>query len=185
MKKLNKLVVFHLDDQLFALSLPTVDRVVRIVEITSLPKAPDYIKGIINFHGEIIPVVNIRMLFNLPEREIELSDQLIIAKTSMRTVALWVDSIDEVIEMADEDIVKSEKILLGIDYVEGVFKLDNGIVLIHDLDQFLTIEEISLLKAALKKQREKEKNMELLKKKKDNERKKISVIKKKKVESRN
>ena len=175
-----KLVVFWLDKQRFALQLSTVERVVRIVEITPLPKAPDYIKGIINFHGEIIPVVNVRMLFNLPEREIKLSDQLIIAQTSMRTVALWVDSISEVIEKSKDEIVTSEKILLGIDYVEGVFKLDDGMVLIHDLDQFLTIEEISLLKAALTKQKEKEKNMEILK----NENKAVTTKKKKAVKKK-
>lgn len=172
-KKQKKLVVFRLDDQQFALSLPTVERVVRIVEITFLPKAPDYIKGIINFHGKIIHVVNVRKLFTLPEREIKLSDLLIITETSMRTVALCVDSISEVIERYEEEIINSEKILLGIDYVEGIIKLDNGMVLIHDLDQFLTIEEIGLLKAALKKQKEKEDNLELV------EKKKINAIRKK------
>lgn len=164
--KQKKLVMFRLDEQRFALSLPTVERVVRIVEITSLPKAPDYIKGIIDFHGEIIPVVNVRMLFNLREREIELSDQLIITKTSMRKVALWVDSISEVVERPEEEIIKSEKILLGIDYVEGVFKFKDGMVLLQDLDQFLSMEEVKLLRNALKKQNEKVKKEEYIKKSK-------------------
>lgn len=167
MNKLNKLVVFSLDEQLFALHLSAVERIVRMVEITPLPKAPEYIMGIINFQGEFIPVANVRRLFNLPERDIELNDQLIIANTSLRTVALWVDSVSDVVERAEEEIFKAEKIFLGVDYVEGVFKFDDGMVLLHDLDKFLTLEEITLLNAALKKQRGKEKNNKLIKKTKD------------------
>ena len=166
MKIQKNLVVFNLDNQRFALSLHTVEKVVRVVEITSLPKAPDYIKGIIDFHGEIIPVVNVRMLFNLPERKIELSDLLIITKTSMRKVALWVDSISEVVERTEDEIIKSEKILLGIDYVEGVFKFKDGMVLLQDLDQFLSMEEVKLLRNALKKQNDKVKKEEYIKKSK-------------------
>lgn len=164
MNKLIKLVVFWLDKQRFALHLSAVERIVRIVEITPLPKAPEYIMGIINFQGKFIPVVNIRKLFLLPERDIDLNDQLIIANTSMRTVAIWVDSVSDVIERAEEEIIKAEKIFLDIDYVEGVFKLEDGIVLINDLDKFLTLEEITLLKAALKKQREKGENKKFIKK---------------------
>lgn len=183
MKDQKKLVVFRLDEQLFALPLSTVERVVRIVEVTPLPKSPDYILGVINFHGEIIPVVNVRRIFNLPEREVELTDKLIIAQTSFRTVSLWIDSVNEVIEIDDEEVIKSEKIFLGIDFVKGVFKLDSGIVLIHDLDKFLTIEETNLLKAALHKQREIENAKELPVTKKVDSTKKRRVTKKKKVTS--
>ncbi len=159
MEKLNKLVVFWLDKQRFALHLSTVERIVHIVEITPLPKTPVYIMGIINFQGKFIPVVNTRKLFLLPEKDIDLNDRLIIANTSMRTVALWVDTVSDVVERTEEEIIKAEKIFLDIDYVEGVFKLEDGIVLINDLDKFLTLEEITLLKAALKKQREKDKKL--------------------------
>jgi len=164
MGKLNKLVVFRLDDQRFALHLSNVERIVRMVEINPLPKAPEYILGIINFQGKFIPVVNIRKLFLLPERDIDLNDQLIIANTSMRTIALWVDSVSDVVERTEDEIIRAEKILLDIDYVKGIFKFEDGMVLLQDLDKFLTLEEITLLKAALKKQREKEKNKEFIKK---------------------
>ncbi len=155
MGKIKRFVVFSLHDQRFALHLSAVERVVRIVEINPLPKAPEYIKGIIIFQGRFIPVLDIRKLFNLPEKEIDLNDQLIIANTSMRSVALWVDSASEVIEKTAEEVVSAEKVFFGIDYVEGIFKFEDGMVLLNDLDQFLTLEEISLLKAAMKKQREK------------------------------
>ena len=79
MEKLNQLVVFFLNEQKYALYLPAVERVVSAIEVTPLPQAPDNVLGIINVMGKVIPVVNIRKRFGLPEREIDLSDQFIIA----------------------------------------------------------------------------------------------------------
>jgi len=157
MEKTNKYVVFSLDDQKFALPLASVERVVQVVEISPLAKAPDYIMGIINFHGEIVPVVNVRLLFNLSKKEINLSDKLIIAKTAMRSVALLVDSMGDMIEKADKEIAKSEKILLETRHVKGILRLNSGVVLLHDLDKLLTNDEVKLLKEALSKQKRRDK----------------------------
>jgi len=64
-------VVFHLDEQQYALKVSAVERVVHAVELTLLPEAPDIVLGIINIHGKIIPVVNISRRFHLPEKDIE------------------------------------------------------------------------------------------------------------------
>ncbi len=154
MNKSNQLVVFFLDDKQYALYLSVVERVVSAVEITLLPKAPDIVLGVINFQGKVIPVVNIRRRFGLPEREIDLSDQFIIAKTSRRTVALVVDTVDEVIEPASIKVIDSEKITSGIEYIDGVVKLEDGLILIFDLDKFLSFEEKKILTDALNKKKE-------------------------------
>ena len=153
MNKSNRLVVFTLDDQKYALYLPAVERVVSAVEITLLPKAPDIVLGVINFQGTVIPVVNIRKRFGLPEREIDLSDQFIIAKTSRKTVALVVDTVDEVIEPASVKVINTEKITSRIEYIDGVIKLEDGMILIFDLDKFLSLEEKKILTDALKKKK--------------------------------
>ena len=88
MNKSNQLVVFLLNEQRYALYLPVVERVVSAVEVTPLPKAPDIVLGVINMQGKVIPVVNIRRRFGLPERQIDLSDQFIIANTTKRPVVL-------------------------------------------------------------------------------------------------
>jgi len=150
LNNLNQLVVFTLDDQRYALHLSAVERIVRVVEVTPLPKAPDIVLGIVNIQGRIIPVVNIRKRFHLPEREINLSDQLIIANTSKRPVALLTEAVNEVIEQSAERVATSEEILSGIKYVEGVVKLEDGMILIHDLDKFLSLEEEKVLDEAMK-----------------------------------
>jgi purine-binding chemotaxis protein CheW len=146
-----QLVVFALEDQRYALYLSAVERIVRAVEMTPLPKAPEIVIGVINLQGRIIPVFNIRRRFHLPEREIELSDQLIIANAARRTVALVVDTVDGVIERLSEEVTPADQVLPRIEYVEGIVKLENGLVLIHDLDKFLSIDEETKLDEAVNK----------------------------------
>ena len=150
MDSLSQLVVFTLDEQRYALRLHSVERIVRVVEITPLPKAPDIVLGVINVQGRVIPVVNIRKRFLLPERETNLSDQLIIANTSKRPIALLTEAVNEVIEESGERVITSEEILPGIKYIEGVVKFEDGMILIHDLDKFLSLEEEKVLDEAMK-----------------------------------
>jgi purine-binding chemotaxis protein CheW len=149
MNRLIRLVNFNLDDQKYALFLSAVIRIIRAVEITGLPKAPEIVLGVINMHGLIISVFDIRKRFRLPQREMQLDDQLIIASTSKRTVALLVDSVNDVIEIPEEKIIAGEKILPGLEYVEGVVKTEDGMILIHDLEQFLSLQEEKALHEAL------------------------------------
>lgn len=149
MNKSNQFVVFSLANQKYALSLPDVERVVRAVEITRLPKAPEIVLGVINIQGRITPVINIRKRFRLPEKEIDPGDRFIIADTSKRLVALMVDDVRGVIESRGQEMVKAEKILPGMEYIEGVVKLEDDIVFIHDLDKFLSLEEEKKLDDAI------------------------------------
>jgi purine-binding chemotaxis protein CheW len=145
----SQLVIFALDEQRYALRLAAVEQIVRVVEIAPLPQAPGIVWGVVNIQGQIIPVFRIRERFRLPEREINLSDHLIIARTAKRVVALVADIVIGVVTRADEEMTAAERIFSGLDYVEGVVKLDDGLVFIHDLDTFLSIEEAQTLERAM------------------------------------
>ena len=145
-----QLVVFTLDNQRFALPLSIVERAIRIMEIVHLPTAPEIVIGVINLHGKIIPVVNIRNRFRLPQREINLNDQLIISNTKKRPLAILIDSVLGVFEFPEKRIVSADKILPDIEYIEGVAKLEEGIILIHDIDKFLSLEEEKAIDEAVK-----------------------------------
>ena len=145
----NQIIIFTLDDQRYGLPLPAVERVVRMVDITPLPKAPDNVLGIINMQGRVIPVINMRRRFRLPEWELALTDQLIIAHTARRPVALVADAVTDVHEYAEQEAVAAQDILPGVEYVAGVVKLENGLILIHDMDKFLSLEEDAQLDRAL------------------------------------
>jgi purine-binding chemotaxis protein CheW len=135
------LVPFRLGDQCLALHLEAVERVIPAVEITSLPKAPEIVLGLINLGGKVIPVLNIRRRFRLIEREAALTDHFIIARTSRRNVALAVDSAEGVIQVSAEGVTEPKDILPALEYVEGVVRLKGGLLLIHDLEKFLSLEE--------------------------------------------
>lgn len=146
---LSELVSFSLDDRRFAVPLSVVVRVERTVAITPLPKAPEIVLGVINMHGRIIPVFDIRKRFRLPQRDTQLGDQLIVASTSKRTVAILVDSVSDVVEIPEEKIVTGEEILPDIEYVKGVVKTEDDMILIHDLEQFLSFQEEKALNVAM------------------------------------
>lgn len=143
------LVIFALDDQRYALYLSAVERVIPALEITTLPQAPDIIKGVINLQGRVIPVADIRKRFGLEPRELMHTDQFIIARTLDRPVAIIADKVHEVIEYSVSSQVQADAIVPGLGYVEGVVKLNDGMALIHDLDKFLSLEERHKLDQAL------------------------------------
>ena len=138
---LNRLVAFILDEQRYALPLKSVQRVARMVEVTPLPKAPDIVLGVIALQGNIIPVMSMRRRFGLPEPETRLTDQLVVVETATRSIALVVNSVAGVVECTGEQIIEIEKIAPGTQYVEGVTKLEDDILFIHNVDRFLSKKE--------------------------------------------
>ena len=146
-----QLVVFLLDDRQYALQhLASVEKIVRSVQVTPLPKAPDIVIGVINLQGRIIPVVNIRRRFRLTEQEVNLGDRFVIARTPKRTLAFAADAVTGVLELPHDDLITRERVIPGLEYLKGVAKLEDGMILINDLDSLLSLEEEVLLETALK-----------------------------------
>jgi len=142
------LLIFTLDEQRYALRLATVERVVRAAAITP-SQGPEIVLGVLDLQGQVIPVINLRKRFRLPEREIRTSDQFVIARAKLLTIALVVDSAEGVLEETDEAVIPSDDILAGMGYLEGVTRTEDGLVLIHDLASLLFPEEEELLARAL------------------------------------
>jgi purine-binding chemotaxis protein CheW len=143
------LLVFTLADWRCAIELAYVERVYRAVAVTPLPDAPDIVLGVINVRGMVLPVVDIRRRFRLPEKTLMPDDRLIVAHSSGRLVALVVDGVTGVIECLEKDITSAPAIVPGMEYVEGVARLKDGLILIHDLSRFLSLEEKTALEQAL------------------------------------
>jgi len=144
-----KIVLFSLEEPRYALYLSEVVKVERAVEITPLPRAPQVVSGVINVHGEIIPVIDIRKLFRLPQRDLRLEDQFIIARTSQRLVVLVVDSVNGVYDLEPHHAMSEGEPFPFTKYLSGIATIDHGIVLITDLEQFLSLDEQRVLAASL------------------------------------
>jgi len=143
------LVTFSLGGAAFALPLEQVLRSVRAVTITPLPQAPEIICGIVNLQGGILPVVNLRQRLGMVEHELALSDQLLIAQSATRRLAIIVDAVNGVADYPLQDFIAIDTVVGGTRYVSGVVKAPDGMMLIHDLDRLLSLEEEAGLEAAL------------------------------------
>jgi purine-binding chemotaxis protein CheW len=144
-----QLVVFGLDAQRYALPLASVERSVRAVEVAVLPNAPAVVLGVIDVAGRILPVMNLRRRFGLPERAISPAEHFLLAKANGRNVALVIDEAQGVIECPVAEVVRPTQIVPGLNQIQGVVKLADGLVLIQDLERFLSLEEAGVLTEAL------------------------------------
>jgi purine-binding chemotaxis protein CheW len=146
----DQIVVFTLDELSYALPLLTVVRVIHAVEIRHLPKAPEIISGIIDVQGRIIPVADIRKRFGLAEREINLDDRMIIADTGKRHVAVLADTVSGINDLAPGQLAGAKETLPFAKHLRGVAKVESELILIYDLEKFLSLDEEKVLEQALK-----------------------------------
>lgn len=143
------LLVFTLDDNRYALLAENVREVVRAVAIARLPKAPSIIEGVINVRGVLVPVLDIRRRFGLPARPLDPAQHLIVATAGGRTVALRVDRVHDLVDVRANDIEMAEPVAPGAEHVAGIARLAHGLLVIHDLEGFLALDEGARLEAAL------------------------------------
>ena len=148
-----QVVVFVLDGQRYAFPLATVQQVLPMVAPAPLPEAPPIALGVINLHGLIVPMLDLRRRLGLPPREYGPADRLVVARSSRRLLAIPVDEALGVMEVATGSVIPPEAILPGIGRVAGVAPLADGLLFIHDLDSFLSLDEEQGLTAALEEPR--------------------------------
>jgi purine-binding chemotaxis protein CheW len=117
--------------------------------ITPLPNAPDVIEGVVNVRGRILPVLNVRARFRLPPRPLDPSDHFIVASAGPRGVILHVDGATHLALVDAASVQPPETLGPSATYVAGVAKLEDGLVLIHDLTTFLSAAEAASLDEAL------------------------------------
>lgn len=146
----HSLVVFSIDERQFALDIAAVKSVHRSVEISLLPESPPGVRGVINVRGAILPVFDLRAKLGFPLREVRASDHLIIAHTTWRTVVMLVDSVGGVVACDPVALTSARTILPGLKSVADAMTIGGEIILVHDVDSFLSLEERDALQLTLK-----------------------------------
>lgn len=144
-------VLLAVDGQTYALHLETVDRVLRMAEITPLPGAPHVVEGVINLQGEVLTVVSIRRRLGLAHRGVTVSDSLVVAHARNRRLAIIAESVQGVVERPADALVNVGDLAQGVQHIEGLLKTSDGLVLIHDLERFFSPEEEKSLDLALER----------------------------------
>lgn len=144
-----EMLVFEIAAARYAIPLDTVREVVRAVAITRLPKAPAVVAGVINVRGTAVPVYDVRARFGAPARELDPGERFVIVRAGSRTAALWVDHVHWIREVGPADVQDVAELVGGAEYVTGVARLADGLLLIHDLDGFLTASEAGELERVM------------------------------------
>jgi purine-binding chemotaxis protein CheW len=149
------ILLFELEGQRYGLPAERVREVVRMVAITPLPNAPGVVEGIVSLRGEIVPVFDLRARFALPPRAPDPTEHLIFLTAGVRSVAVRVDSAESLESVSDEDITPASTLAASVGdgaavrHVGSIATTSDGVLVIYDLDRFLSTEESALLDGAL------------------------------------
>jgi purine-binding chemotaxis protein CheW len=143
------IVILEIGNGRFALPSLDVREIQRAVAIVPLPKAPPIVEGLINVHGRLVPVLDVRARFGIPPRLPSIADHFVLARAKERLVALRVDRALDVVRIDTADIDSADATGYGVPYVAGIAKLPGGLVLIHDLGTFLDAAEAATLDEAV------------------------------------
>ncbi|MDC7295300.1 MULTISPECIES: chemotaxis protein CheW [unclassified Butyrivibrio] len=140
-------IVIKIDEEQYGINIKFIDNIVRMQQITRVPKVDDYLKGVINIRGEIVPVMSVRMKMGLAEEEITNKSRIIILKTSEGDlVGIIVDQVNQVLTLGSNNIEKvrydDKKSKEETTFVSGVGHYDGGLVSILDLDAVVSEKEI-------------------------------------------
>jgi len=142
-----QLVVFSLGREEFAVEVTQVREIMRMEEITRMPKSPHFVEGIINLRGQIIAVVELAKRLNLEGGERDSDTRIIVVEAEDIKVGMIVDSVSEVLRVDAEEVEPSPTLATDISsaFLEGVVKKDNRLIILLDLTKVLSLEEMASL----------------------------------------
>lgn len=143
-------VAFVIDSQCYALPLGCVQRVLPMPAVAPLPDAPAIARGVINLHGTILPVIDLRIRLGLPLREHGIEGHLLIARAARRALALPVDEALGLRELPADSVAQPIDVLPGLHRVAGIASQPDGVLFIYDLDTLLSLDEEARLDEALR-----------------------------------
>jgi len=139
---------FKLSEEVFAINVSKVINILEMSHITRVPKAPDYIKGVINLRGTVLPVVDLRIKFGLPEKEVNVDTSIIVLDIELNgepvLVGTLVDAVKEVLELKSEEISPSPTIgtKYNSGFIDGMWRQDEKFIMILDIDKVFSTEEV-------------------------------------------
>jgi len=146
-EELYQLVNFDIANEEFGVDILKVQEIIRVLEVTRVPNCPAFVEGVINLRGKIVPVVDLRLRFNLPQIEKDNNTRIIVVELEEKTVGFLVDRVKEVIRIETAIIEPPPELVTNVQtrYITGVAKLEDRLLILLDLDRVLTTVEQELL----------------------------------------
>lgn len=139
----NQYVVFKLGKEEYGIDIMNVREIVQYQESVKVPNSPDFIEGIINFRGKVIPIVCLKKRFGMKDRAIDANTRIIVINLNDKQIGFLVDEASQTVRLDDSNIDPTPDIIAGIErkYITGVGKPDNRLIILIDLEKVLTEDE--------------------------------------------
>ncbi|OEU72874.1 MAG: chemotaxis protein CheW [Desulfuromonadales bacterium C00003068] len=153
MEQANQYLTFQLDDEVFAVEISKVREVLDFSDVTKVPQTPEFMRGVINLRGSVVPVVDMRLKFGMDGVEATVNTCIIIVEVIMdgeaSVLGSLVDSVQEVLDIESDQIEPPPRIgtKLNTEFIRGMGKHNEEFVIILDIDKVFSADEISLLQA--------------------------------------
>lgn len=149
-----KIVTFNLGKERFALDIMKIDTVAEYEEVTELPHVSDYLEGVINFRKEmVLPLVNMRRKFNMPDFQDKTKCKVLVIKLESRKIGIMVDDVKEVKGISSSCVEETPDVggMKNVNFISGIARLDEEMLIILDVDKLLTAEEKMELESVVTK----------------------------------
>ncbi|MHB8844695.1 MAG: chemotaxis protein CheW [Nitrospirota bacterium] len=147
-------LTFQLADEVFALDITKVREVLDFTTVTKVPRTPDFLRGVINLRGGVVPVVDLRLKFGMPGTERTVNTCVIITEVAVdgdtTVLGALADSVQEVLDLDPGSIAPAPKIgtKLRTEFIKGMGRRDERFVIILDIDRIFSLDELSLVQTA-------------------------------------
>jgi purine-binding chemotaxis protein CheW len=144
-------LTFKLAEEVFALEVANVREILEFIPITKVPRTPDFMTGVINLRGSVVPVTDMRLKFGMSETEKTVNTCIIVVEVNIdgekALLGALVDSVQEVFELEAQQIEPPPRLGLGMktEFIEGMGKRDNQFVIILDIDRVFSMEELDIV----------------------------------------
>lgn len=138
-----QVVSFHLGNEEYGVDISQVQEIIRMVEITHVPRAPRFMEGVINLRGQLIPIIDLRTRFGMPRTDHTKSTRIVVTEIGSKKVGIIVDSVSEVINIPIEQVEDAPDMIAGVgtEYIQGVGKVGDRLIILLDLTMVITGEE--------------------------------------------
>jgi purine-binding chemotaxis protein CheW len=142
-----QLVIFELGNENYGLDISTVEGIIKIQEITKMPRAPEFVEGITNLRGMVVPVLDLRKRFGLPVDKNTRETRIVIVYIGKIKVGMIVDGVSEVIRVQEDAIEPTPPMISSVNttFIRGIAKVNNKLVTLLDLSKVLNLSEISVV----------------------------------------
>ncbi|MBO8129223.1 MAG: chemotaxis protein CheW [Peptococcaceae bacterium] len=133
----NQLVIFRLADQKYALPVDRTNEIIRMVDITPVPRSDAYVEGIINLRGKVVPVLNLHRKMGLPEGERSRDSRIVVIENGEERIGMIVDGVDEVSTYEEDELDMSDTAIGDNSFIKGIIKRDKNLWLLLDLNSIV------------------------------------------------